>query len=379
MIRFLLFFAALLVFLFNPSRWTRIIAFVLVCVPLLDFAYLAVLSRSLRLRRRDALLRGHRGVAFDVELVLENRSWLPALGLVFRDVTGTIDAGGSNRLVVSLAPRERRVLTYRITARERGEFELGPSQLILRDFFGLAKRRLSSDERCRLIVYPRIDRLPFSPRSGLPQGAIASLNPVHEDLTRYRSIRDYVTGDEMKRINWKASARLGSLATNEYENTLSVPLVILLNLCLDDYALKWRYGSAEEAIAVSASLAVAAAGAGQAVGLVSTGRFKESGVPVSIKPGTETVVPLLETLALIEPVNGAAETYFARAAVTLPFRARVAYVGASPGEHAAALAAAVRGRSGSLRLYLSDLNLEEELRLAALGLEAVPIEEAGRE
>ena len=379
MIRFLLFLASALAFLFAPSRATRMVAFAFICVPLLDLCYLYVLSRSLRIRRRDSLLRGHRGVAFDVELILDNRSWLPALGLILRDATGTIDVGGNNNLVVSLAPRERRVLTYRITARERGEFELGPAHLILRDFFGLAKRRLSSEQRCRLIVYPRIDRLPFAPRNGVPQGSVSSLNPIHEDLTRYRSIRGYLPGDEMKRINWKASARLGSLATNEYENTLSVPLVVLLNLSLDDYALKSRYGSAEEAIAVAASLAVAASKAGQPVGLLSTGRLKGGERPVSIAPGSEAVVPLLETLALVQAVNGRAGTFFVEAASSLPFRSRVAYVGASPGEVAAALAAGVRGRSGELRLYVSDLTVDEELRLAGLAIDRVPIEEATRE
>lgn len=371
--------ASLLVFLFVPSRGMRIAAFVLACVPVLDLGYLFLVSRFLRVRRRDTLLRGHRGIAFDVELVMENRSILPLLGAVIRDATGTIDADGKNRMVVSLAPRERRVITYRITARERGEFELGPATVIVRDLFGLSRRRLSSSERCRLIVYPRIDHLPFAPRNGVPQGSVASLNPIHEDLTRYRSIRSYLPGDEMKRINWKASARLGSLATNEYENTLSVPLMILLDLSLNDYSLKWRYGSVEEAIAVAASLAVAASASGQAVGLVSTGRIKESERALTIEPGSETIVPILEALALVEPTQGKAGMTFAEAAGALPFRSRVAYVGASPGEAAAAFAAAVHARSGDLRLYISDLTRDEELALTRLGIDTIPIEDASRE
>jgi uncharacterized protein (DUF58 family) len=357
----------------------RIAAFVLACIPVLDLGYLFLVSRFLRIRRRDVLLRGHRGIAFDVELIMENRSILPLLGAVLRDATGTIDADGKNRMVVSLAPRERRVITYRITARERGEFELGPATVIVRDLFGLSRRRLGSSERCRLIVYPRIDRLPFVPRNGVPQGSISSHNPIHEDLTRYRSIRSYLPGDEMKRINWKASARLGALATNEYENTLSVPLVILLDLSLDDYSLKWRYGSVEEAIAVAASLAVAASASGQAVGLVSTGKTKGSERALTIECGSETIVPILEALALVEPTPGKAGMTFAEIAAALPFRSRVAYVGASPGEAAAAFAAAVHARSGDLRLYISDLTRDEELALTRLGIETVPIEDASRE
>ena len=47
--------------------------------------------------------------------------------------------------------------------------------------------------------------------------------------TEFYSIREYVSGDEMKRINWKASARSTRLLVNEYEGENSGDAVIVLD------------------------------------------------------------------------------------------------------------------------------------------------------
>jgi len=47
--------------------------------------------------------------------------------------------------------------------------------------------------------------------------------------TEFYSIREYVSGDELKRINWKASARSKDLLVNEYEGENSGDAVIVLD------------------------------------------------------------------------------------------------------------------------------------------------------
>lgn len=47
--------------------------------------------------------------------------------------------------------------------------------------------------------------------------------------TEFYSIRDYVSGDDMRRINWKGSARTGRILVNEYEGENSGDAVIVLD------------------------------------------------------------------------------------------------------------------------------------------------------
>jgi uncharacterized protein (DUF58 family) len=53
--------------------------------------------------------------------------------------------------------------------------------------------------------------------------------------TDFWGVRDYVPGDEVRRINWKASARIDRLFTNEYEGERSGDVVIVLDARREAY------------------------------------------------------------------------------------------------------------------------------------------------
>jgi uncharacterized protein (DUF58 family) len=363
------------VFLFAPSRPVQFAALTFALAPVFDAVYLILAGRALKVRRRDLLVRAPRGEAFQVELVVENRGRLPIFGVALTDPTGLIPSNGANRLMLSLRPRERKVVSYEITAGDRGEYRLGPAALRLRALLGPGGARLAAEETCRVIVFPRVGPLAYAPRTGQPMGNLPSRSPADEDLTRQRSIRAYLPGDELKRINWKVSARTGQLATNEYERTLNCPATVLLNLTLEDYGIRRRYEEIEAAIEAAASLAAAAARNGQAIGLVSSGRIRGESDPVRIDRATGIAWPILDALARIEPSALASLPLFSAAGQSLPYRSQAVYIGADPGEAGLALAALIRARGGRLRLVIPGLIREGELRFARSGVTATAAEE----
>ncbi|HEY7587826.1 MAG TPA: DUF58 domain-containing protein, partial [Thermoplasmata archaeon] len=73
-------------------------------------------------------------------------------------------------------------------------------------------------------------------------------------------VREYIPGDEVRRINWKASARLDRLCTNEYEGERSGDVVIILdarresavgtrNVNAVEYGVRAALGVAEHVLA----------------------------------------------------------------------------------------------------------------------------------
>lgn len=355
------------VFLFAPWFSVRLAAGAFALVPLLESGYLLSVKRGIVVRRRDSILRGHRGEAISVELILENRSPFPVIGATLRD-------GAAHRQLVDLAPRERRVLVYSFLPRERGESELGPARLRVAGFFGTAEATVESFEWCRLIVFPRVDRIAYAAQRGVPQGRLRSTRAADEDPTRFRSLRDYVSGDEPRRVNWKASARLGRLATNEYELTIDAPVLLLLNLNLNEYPLKTRYLSSERLIERAASIAIAASVAGQRVGLATAGNLKGASGSVRIDPAPEGSHAVMDSLARVEANAESSALVFAEAIAALPHRARVFYLGPDPKESAAALDAAIRLRGGSLSCIIADAARERECALGAAGLDVRALE-----
>src|SRR5206468_2341164 len=90
--------------------------------------------------------------------------------------------------------------------------------------------------RSPLVVAPAMEdlrRAALQPRRTRPWfGQVASrrIGPG----TEFWGVREYVAGDEVRRINWKASARLERLFTNEYEGERSGDGLIVLITPLKD-------------------------------------------------------------------------------------------------------------------------------------------------
>ena len=134
---------------------------------------------------------------------------------------------------------------------------------------------------------------------GFPQGNLKINNPCYEDITMRRSIRDYMNGDELKRINWRASARFASLYTNQYENSFDAPLFVFLNLAEEDYDLHNRRYYSEKAIEIAASIIEKARVLRQRCGFAAYG----TGFPY-LPPRQNQSDSILDLLSLIKCEKG---------------------------------------------------------------------------
>jgi uncharacterized protein (DUF58 family) len=253
--------------------------------------------------RADPVVRVNRFEPFIVRLVLVNRWPLPVRSVLVSDEPGGLRPAGPTAFLVSLAPRQRLVLAWPAEAHERGEFQAGPVAISGPGPFGLRPWHRMVPAPFTVIAYPASRPLSLAHRRGLASGAIASTNRLDEDVTRYRSLREYVPGDEPRRISWKVSARLGGLFSVEYAPSISVPALILLDLAEPDYPVAHRQAMMERAIEMAASLVTHYAALKQPVGMVAAaGIPARDGFPsLALRGGPEHAVAILETLARIRP------------------------------------------------------------------------------
>jgi len=221
-------------------------------------------------------------------------------------VPADLASGGVFRHVLSLLPRERLKLGYRLTGKRRGYYSIGPLVTLGGDLLGSAsyEHRYRHDDF--VIVYPKIvalHELGFPSQS--PFGTLPSSERIFEDPSRILGVRDYQPGDSLRKMDWKTSARVNSLQVRRFEPAIALETAIYLNLAGDDYALDCRREATELGIVVAASLAVHLGKQRQAVALVSNGRdpLAESaaGVPsLPLRKGREHVMNVLDLLARIE-------------------------------------------------------------------------------
>jgi uncharacterized protein (DUF58 family) len=191
-----------------------------------------------------------------------------------------------------LAGGARRTTTYRLPTAERGIITVGPVLVVRRDPLGLASATVARGGTCTLVVHPRV-----LPLAGVLAGRSRSLEgPAAQRAPRgtvtFHSLREYVVGDELRHVHWRSTARTGTLMVKEHVDTGRPETVLVLDTrphVYDDAGVAF-----EEAVDVVASLAVACAGIGSPVRIVTTDGFR-----LGSRQSTRDVGPLLDGLAVI--------------------------------------------------------------------------------
>ena len=244
------------------------------------------------------------------ELTLTNTGLLPIIWLRIQDFYPLEVADlRSFSQVITLGPKGKIVLNYKLKARKRGYYTIGPFNIASGDLLGISKERIRTGGIDHFIVYPQV--ITFSQvklSSTTPIGTLRHPQPIFEDPTRTAGKRDYQAGDSIRRIDWKATASTGQMQTKIYEPSIALDTIIFLNLSLEDYYQRTHFNATELAIVVAASLANYVITRRQSAGLSLNG-FD----PLSIdnrppalpsQKGLEHLMHILEILARIQTIDG---------------------------------------------------------------------------
>jgi uncharacterized protein (DUF58 family) len=251
-----------------------------------------------------------------VTLTLENRKPVPVpwlevqltlpRGMRVLDARTHLGSAGSVVLIRSTSLGRRDHIEWPVTLRaiHRGYFRVGPARLRSGDIFGFFEREeILGNPPDAIIVYPRTYALAeLGLDSERPFGELRGGNRIFEDPSRVIGMRDYRAGDPMKRIDWKATARVQRLQSRVYEPSRTEAVVIALNI--PTFEQPWQGADPvllERGVAVAASLAQAYAETGAAVGLIANGSFQDADRPIRIGASShvQQLNKVLEALAMV--------------------------------------------------------------------------------
>ncbi len=138
---------------------------------------------------------------------------------------------GGGEVLADLAPGAALTLAYTARVR-RGVYELPSVWVQARDFLGYVGWSAEVPCPAGLTVLPRYERLggiTLSPRRTLPQAGTARSRRGGAGV-EFFGAREYRPGDEIRRINWKATARTGELVVTEYEEERAADVVVVLDV-----------------------------------------------------------------------------------------------------------------------------------------------------
>jgi uncharacterized protein (DUF58 family) len=152
----------------------------------------------------------------------------------------------------------------------RGDRELGRLVALVRSPLGLFRRRVVAEERALLRVYPDTSAL-LRPEALDPRRVLESLGvrPARRrgEGMEFESLRDYVPGDDPRRLDWAASARRARPVVRLHQHERNHTVVIALDA---SRLMAGRIGSRtklDHAVDASLALAYAALLSGDRVAL----------------------------------------------------------------------------------------------------------------
>ncbi len=182
---------------------------------------------------------------------------------------------GSNHQILSLKKGETREISYKISCPVTGSLEIGPIKLRYRDAFQFYSKELEAEELISLRVLPdtkdmnKVDIHPSYTKHWLGDIKSKSIGVGSE----FFSLREYHPGDEMRDINWKATARHFNPYTNEYEGEMSGDVILVVDCYKDGMIGKRRNNTMKASIDAASSLASAILAARNRVGLIVSGEY----------------------------------------------------------------------------------------------------------
>ena len=238
-----------------------------------------------------------------VALTLANDGMAPNGVLLLEDQVPYVLGTRPRFVLEGIGQGWRHAVSYQVRSDVRGRFEIGPMSVRISDPFGLIELGRTFRTTVPLTVTPRTVPLPQIPLGGAWTGSgdnrpRAFATGSAEDVT----VREYRQGDDLRRVHWRSSAKLGELMVRREEQ----PWQSRATLVLDNRVIAHRgqgiASSLEAAVSAAASIAVHLTHRGFAVRLV-TATGEEVGSAWHVRGANLNTGPLLESLAVVQAVH----------------------------------------------------------------------------
>lgn len=130
-----------------------------------------------------------------------------------------------------LEAKEEKTIRYSLRPTTRGEYEFGQTHIYARSSIGLLQRRFSTVGGHLVKVYPSYLKLKkYSIRGVASRDQLTGSLKVRKGMsTEFDQIKDYVRGDDVRTINWKATARRRQLMVNTYMDERSQQVFCIID------------------------------------------------------------------------------------------------------------------------------------------------------
>jgi len=131
-----------------------------------------------------------------------------------------------------IKPNEVHNFEYLVRPVERGEYYFGNLNIFASSKLRIIKRRFQFQKSQMVMVYPsfiqmqKYDFLAIS--NQLTEIGLKKIRRIGH-TSEFEQIKEYVKGDDIRTVNWKATAKRGQLMVNQYQDEKSQPIYSIID------------------------------------------------------------------------------------------------------------------------------------------------------
>lgn len=137
------------------------------------------------------------------------------------------------KISTSLDVQQERQFSYDLKPTERGEYHFGKINLFIRTKLSFIERHVKMEDPFMMACYPSFMRLRqfelLAISNRLTDIGVKRMRKIGNS-TEFEQIKEYVSGDDIRTINWKATARRDQLMVNHYRDERSQHVYCVIDI-----------------------------------------------------------------------------------------------------------------------------------------------------
>ena len=135
------------------------------------------------------------------------------------------------KILESLKPNTEKTIQYSLRPTERGEYHFGRLLVYVQSPLQLISKRFDFDDKQMLPTYPsfiqlrKFDLMAMAYRNEYGIKKVRRIGHTME----FEQIKEYVLGDDIRTINWKATAKRNQLMVNQFQDEKAQPIYSIID------------------------------------------------------------------------------------------------------------------------------------------------------
>ena len=133
----------------------------------------------------------------------------------------------------SLQSGEKYTYIYQVRPVERGAYKFGSLHVFVSSILQIFSKRYSFSENREVKVYPSYIQMKkyefLAMHNNLTEFGMKKIRRIGHTM-EFEQIKNYIPGDDVRTVNWKATAKRGELMVNQYQDEKSQPIYSIIDV-----------------------------------------------------------------------------------------------------------------------------------------------------